>query len=115
MRPPVICSRPKSSLNSAIGLQNSITAQLGALSTTAVLGAQKVEGPELVQETFRASAPPGDFETAWTQLLRDGFATHIALKEKPPTFNSNNAGGTDPFVAIMSAARKIGTLTRFDG
>src|SRR5207302_1990535 len=30
---------------------------------------------------------------AWTQLLRDGFATHIALKEKPPTFNSNNAGG----------------------
>jgi MoCo/4Fe-4S cofactor protein with predicted Tat translocation signal len=59
----------------------------------AVLGAQKVEGPELVQETFRASAPPGDFETAWTQLLRDGFATHIALKEKPPTFNSNNAGG----------------------
>ncbi|HEY8834008.1 MAG TPA: TAT-variant-translocated molybdopterin oxidoreductase, partial [Chthoniobacterales bacterium] len=59
----------------------------------AVLGAPKVEGPELVQETFRASAPPGDFQTAWSQLLRDGFATHIALKEKPPTFNSNNAGG----------------------
>src|SRR5438874_13566923 len=59
----------------------------------AVLGARKVEGPELVQETFRASAPPGDFQTAWSQLLRDGFATHVALKEKPPTFNSNNAGG----------------------
>jgi MoCo/4Fe-4S cofactor protein with predicted Tat translocation signal len=59
----------------------------------AVLGNAKVEGPQLVQETFRASAPPGDFETAWSQLLRDGFATHIALKEKPPTFNSNNAGG----------------------
>jgi molybdopterin-containing oxidoreductase family iron-sulfur binding subunit len=59
----------------------------------AVLGAPKVEGPELVQETFRASAPPGDFQTAWSQLLRDGFATHVALKEKPPTFNSNNAGG----------------------
>ncbi|HZE58518.1 MAG TPA: TAT-variant-translocated molybdopterin oxidoreductase [Chthoniobacterales bacterium] len=59
----------------------------------ALLGNPKVEGPELVQETFRASAPPGDFQTAWTQLLRNGFATHIALKEKPPTFNSNNAGG----------------------
>jgi MoCo/4Fe-4S cofactor protein with predicted Tat translocation signal len=59
----------------------------------AVLGAPKVDGPELVQETFRASAPPGDFQAAWSQLLRDGFATHIALKEKPPTFNSNNAGG----------------------
>jgi MoCo/4Fe-4S cofactor protein with predicted Tat translocation signal len=59
----------------------------------AVLGAPRVDGPELVQETFRASAPPGDFQAAWSQLLRDGFATHIALKEKPPTFNSNNAGG----------------------
>jgi molybdopterin-containing oxidoreductase family iron-sulfur binding subunit len=59
----------------------------------AVLGKPKVEGPELVQETFRASAPAGDFQTAWSQMLRDGFATHVALKEKPPTFNSNNAGG----------------------
>jgi MoCo/4Fe-4S cofactor protein with predicted Tat translocation signal len=59
----------------------------------AVLGKPKVEGPELVQETFRATAPPGDFDTAWSQLLKDGFATHIALKDKPPTFNSNNAGG----------------------
>src|SRR2546423_8558559 len=59
----------------------------------AVLDRPKIEGPELVQETFRASAPPGDFQTAWSQLLRDGFATHLPLKEKPPTFNSNNAGG----------------------
>jgi molybdopterin-containing oxidoreductase family iron-sulfur binding subunit len=59
----------------------------------AVLGRPKVDGPDLVQETFRATAPPGDFDTAWSQLLRDGFATHIALKDKPPTFNSNNAGG----------------------
>lgn len=59
----------------------------------AVLGAPKVEGPELVQETFRATAPPGDFQTAWSQLLRDGFATHMPVKDKPPTFNSNNAGG----------------------
>jgi MoCo/4Fe-4S cofactor protein with predicted Tat translocation signal len=60
---------------------------------SAILGKPKVDGPELVQETFRATAPPGDFQTAWSQLLRDGFASHIALKEKPPTFNANNAGG----------------------
>jgi MoCo/4Fe-4S cofactor protein with predicted Tat translocation signal len=59
----------------------------------ALLGGPKIEGPELVQETFRASAPPGEFGAAWSQLLRDGFASHMALKEKPPTFNSNNAGG----------------------
>ena len=47
----------------------------------------------MVQETFRATSPPGDFGAAWSRLLRDGFATHVALKEKPPTFNSNNAGG----------------------
>lgn len=58
-----------------------------------VLGGPKVEGPELVQETFRATAPPGDFATAWSTLLRDGFAGHVVLKDKPPTFNANNAGG----------------------
>jgi len=58
-----------------------------------VLGGPKIEGPELVQETFRATAPPGDFTTAWSGLLRDGFAAHIVLKDKTPTFNSNNAGG----------------------
>jgi MoCo/4Fe-4S cofactor protein with predicted Tat translocation signal len=59
----------------------------------ALLGRPKVEGPELVQETFRATSPPGDFPTVWSQLLRDGFASHIELKDKPPAFNSNNAGG----------------------
>ena len=41
-----------------------------------LLGAPKVEGPELVQETFRATKPPGDFQTAWSRFLRDGFAAH---------------------------------------
>jgi MoCo/4Fe-4S cofactor protein with predicted Tat translocation signal len=59
----------------------------------ALLGRPKVEGPELVQETFRATSPPGDFPAVWSQLLRDGFASHIELKDKPPVFNSNNAGG----------------------
>jgi MoCo/4Fe-4S cofactor protein with predicted Tat translocation signal len=80
-----------------LAIQPMILPLFGGLSEielmNAVLGAPKVEGPELVQETFRATAPPGDFETAWSRLLRDGFTSHIPLKDKPPTFNSNNAGG----------------------
>ena len=59
----------------------------------AVLGKPKVDGPELVQETFRASKPPGDLATAWTKFLHDGFASHILLRDQPPAFNGNTAGG----------------------
>jgi len=80
-----------------LAIQPMILPLFGGLSEielmNAVLGAPKMEGPELVQETFRATAPPGDFATAWYRLLRDGFASHVALKDKPPTFNANNAGG----------------------
>ncbi|MBA3881332.1 MAG: 4Fe-4S dicluster domain-containing protein [Chthoniobacterales bacterium] len=58
-----------------------------------LLGGPKLEGPELVQETFRMTAPPGEFNAAWSQLLRDGFAGHIMPADKPPTFNGNAAGG----------------------
>jgi MoCo/4Fe-4S cofactor protein with predicted Tat translocation signal len=82
---------------SYLAIQPMILPLFGGLSEielmNALLGAPKIDGPELVQETFRATSPPGEFATAWSQLLRDGFASHIALKDKPPTFNSNNAGG----------------------
>ncbi len=58
-----------------------------------MLGGPNLEGPELVQETFRATNPPGEFEGAWAQLLRDGFATHIPVRDKPAVFNGNTAGG----------------------
>ncbi|MGZ5022268.1 MAG: 4Fe-4S dicluster domain-containing protein, partial [Chthoniobacterales bacterium] len=58
-----------------------------------LLGGPKLAGPELVQETFRGTKPSGDFETAWSNLLRDGFAAHVQPQDKPPTFNSNAAGG----------------------
>lgn len=58
-----------------------------------VLGRPKPEGPELVQETFRSTNPPGDFETAWSRFLRDGFAAHVTPKDKPASFNSNAAAG----------------------
>ncbi|MDQ6861775.1 MAG: 4Fe-4S dicluster domain-containing protein, partial [Verrucomicrobiota bacterium] len=82
---------------SYLAIQPMIQPLFGGLSDiqflNLVLGRGHSDGPEMVQETFRASAPPGDPATAWSQLLRDGFATHIALRDKPPTFNGNNAGG----------------------
>src|SRR5438067_1681956 len=45
----------------------------------ALLGGPKTEGPELVQETFRTTNPPGDFQTAWSTFLQDGFAAHVQL------------------------------------
>src|SRR5438128_5102998 len=56
-----------------------------------LLGAPKVEGPELVQETFRATKPPGDFATAWSRFLRDGFAAHVPLRDRAASFNANIA------------------------
>ena len=58
-----------------------------------LLGQPKVDGPELIQETFRQTAPPGDFATAWNKFLHDGVATHLVPKDNPPKFNGNTAGG----------------------
>jgi molybdopterin-containing oxidoreductase family iron-sulfur binding subunit len=60
---------------------------------SSLLGQPKVDGPQLVQETFRATSPPGDFETAWSKFLHDGFATHLPVQDQPPKFNGNSAGG----------------------
>jgi len=56
-----------------------------------LLGRPKVEGPELVQETFRRTNPPGDFQTAWTRFLHDGFAAHVQLRDESPSFNASAA------------------------
>jgi len=80
-----------------LAVQPMILPLFGGLSEldlmNALLGRPKVEGPELVQETFRASNPPGDPATAWSHFLRDGFAAHIQLRDRPPSFNGNTAGG----------------------
>jgi molybdopterin-containing oxidoreductase family iron-sulfur binding subunit len=60
---------------------------------SALLGRPKVEGPALVKETFQTTAPPGDFDAAWSRFLHDGFAEHIPQTNKPPKFNANSAGG----------------------
>ena len=59
----------------------------------ALLGRPKVEGPELIQETLRATKPPGDLPTAWSKFLRDGFAAHVPLRDRPAAFNSGATGG----------------------
>ena len=65
--------------------------EIELLST--LLGQPKVDGPQIVQETFRATRPPGDFATAWNKFLHDGFATHLPAIDQPPKFNGNSAGG----------------------
>ena len=55
----------------------------------ALLGGPNIEGPELVQETFRATNPPGDFQTAWSRFLHDGFASHVQPHDQPSSFNVN--------------------------
>jgi MoCo/4Fe-4S cofactor protein with predicted Tat translocation signal len=56
-----------------------------------VLSFAKTEGPELVQETFRATNPPGDFQTAWSRFLHDGFAAHVQPRDQSPSFNAGAA------------------------
>jgi len=62
----------------------------------ALLGRPKMEGPELVQETFRATNPPGDFQTAWSGFLRDGFASHMRPQNQAASFNAAAAGSLAP-------------------
>ena len=54
-----------------------------------LLGGPKIEGPELVQETFRSTNPPGDFQTTWSRFLHDGFAAHVQPRDQPSAFSAN--------------------------
>jgi MoCo/4Fe-4S cofactor protein with predicted Tat translocation signal len=82
---------------SYLSIQPMILPLFGGLSEieilNALLGKPKVEGPELVQETFRATKPPGDFQTAWSKFLHDGFAAHVQLHDRPAAFNGGAATG----------------------
>ncbi|MBA3960426.1 MAG: TAT-variant-translocated molybdopterin oxidoreductase [Chthoniobacterales bacterium] len=82
---------------SHVAMQPMILPLFGGLSEIDLLqmvgGQPAPKGPELVQETFRLTNPPGDFDTAWTKFLHDGFATHIPATNRPAKFNGNTAGG----------------------
>jgi molybdopterin-containing oxidoreductase family iron-sulfur binding subunit len=78
-----------------LSIQPMILPIFGGLSEielfNALLGGQKTEGPELVQETFRATNPPGDFQTAWSRFLHDGFAANVQPRDESPSFNAGAA------------------------
>jgi molybdopterin-containing oxidoreductase family iron-sulfur binding subunit len=80
-----------------LSIQPMIMPLFGGLSEielmNTLLGHPKVEGPELVQETFRATAPPEDFQAAWSKFLRDGFVAHVPAQDRTASWNGAAAGG----------------------
>jgi MoCo/4Fe-4S cofactor protein with predicted Tat translocation signal len=76
-----------------LSIQPMILPIFGGLSEieflNALLGGSKIEGPELVQETFRSTNPPGDFQTTWSRFLHDGFAEHAQPRDQPSAFSAN--------------------------
>jgi len=78
-----------------LAIQPMILPLFGGLSEidllNALLGRPKVEGPELIQETYRATKPAGDFATAWSNFLRDGFAANVPARDRPASFNGGAA------------------------
>jgi MoCo/4Fe-4S cofactor protein with predicted Tat translocation signal len=88
-----------------LSIQPMILPLFGGLSEiellNALLSGRKMEGPELVQETFRATNPPGDFQTAWSRFLHDGFTSHVQPHDQAASFNANAVG---PLVQTSWAA-----------
>jgi MoCo/4Fe-4S cofactor protein with predicted Tat translocation signal len=80
-----------------LSIQPMILPLFGGLSEIEILnalaGSPKAEGPELVQETFRATNPAGDFQTAWSRFLHDGFASHVQSPDQSSASNAT-AGGS---------------------
>ncbi|HEU0208664.1 MAG TPA: TAT-variant-translocated molybdopterin oxidoreductase [Candidatus Udaeobacter sp.] len=56
-----------------------------------LLGGPKLQGPELIQETFRLTNPNGDFQTVWSRFLHDGFAAHVQSVDEAASFNAGAA------------------------
>ncbi len=81
---------------SYVSIQPMIMPLFGGLSEielmNTLLGGPAVEGPELIQETFRASGLAGDAQAAWEKFLHDGFAAHVMPRDRAATLNSANAG-----------------------
>src|SRR4030095_4038925 len=79
-----------------LSMQPMILPIFGGLSEiellNALLGGPKTEGPELVQETFRSTNPAGDFQTAWTRFLHDGFAAHVQPRDQSSSFKATTGG-----------------------
>jgi molybdopterin-containing oxidoreductase family iron-sulfur binding subunit len=58
------------------------------------VGMPKPQGPELVQETFRQTAPASDFDSAWNKFLHDGFVDGSATATARTLFFLSMATGS---------------------
>ncbi len=70
-----------------------------------LLGQPKPEGPELVQDTFKALTNPGNFADEWNKFLHDGFSGTFKAAAVPLTFN---AAGAADFYAKNNSAPALG-------
>jgi molybdopterin-containing oxidoreductase family iron-sulfur binding subunit len=71
-----------------------------------LLGLPKPQGPELVQETFKAIAKPSDFDAEWNKFLHDGFVANSAPAARALTFDAGSAASF--------AAENLGAQTPAD-
>jgi molybdopterin-containing oxidoreductase family iron-sulfur binding subunit len=58
-----------------------------------VLGQPHADGPQLIQDTFRGTRPPGDFTTAWEKFVHDGFAAHVPVRDRAASAIGGGAAG----------------------
>ncbi|MCE9609288.1 MAG: TAT-variant-translocated molybdopterin oxidoreductase [Chthoniobacter sp.] len=90
---------------SYLSVQPMILPLFGAWSALDLLakfaGQPKPTGPELVQETFKAIAKPGEFVSAWAKFLHDGFLGGSAAQVETLAFNAPAAA---EFVAAEKSA-----------
>lgn len=70
-----------------------------------ILGREKVEGPEVVQETFRGFAPAARFDSAWKEFLRVGFVRNSGAAPVALFFNEAAAAS-----ALQSEAGTNGSV-----
>ncbi len=66
-----------------------------------LLGLPKPQGPELVQDTFKAIARPGNFDADWNKFLHDGYSGGYKPAARTPGFNA--AGAADVYAENKSA------------
>jgi MoCo/4Fe-4S cofactor protein with predicted Tat translocation signal len=93
---------------SYLSIQPMIMPLFGGLSEidlmNMVLGRPAVDGPQLIQDTFKATRPPGDFDTAWKKFVHDGFAAHVQVRDRAAAAIAGGAGATVQQQWVSAAA-----------
>lgn len=74
-------------------------------------GREKIEGPTLIQETFKTINKNSDEATAWNTFLREGFAAGSAPAATAAAFNAEGARG---FVQANFKSTPVPTVEAFE-